>query len=142
MERTDARALAASFGSLQILFEIAMKENALETLMTLASFARRTAQVFLQFLERDRTLRVLKALAEMVTLSAIVDEADVGERRAIVVAGQAERNFVVTGEIVNLGRFEVMNKRRKSQRFIMGPVMRKKDYVVYALDQCQTPLKV
>ncbi|PXF45137.1 DNA ligase [Gracilariopsis chorda] len=139
--RTGARALAAKLGSLQTLFEIATKENGLETLMGITNFAERTAQGLLEFLKKDRTLRELKALAELVTPSTIVDEADVGELGAIAVAAVAERNFVFTGKFVKLSRPEVMKWIRRSGGFIKSSVTRKTDYVVYGLDPGQKLFK-
>ncbi|PXF45570.1 DNA ligase [Gracilariopsis chorda] len=102
MRRTEARALAAKLESLQTLFEIVPKENCLENLMGITNFAERTAQCLFEFLKKDRTLREMKALTELVTPSIIVDEADVGELGATVVAGVADHNFVVTGDFVKL----------------------------------------
>ncbi|PXF45948.1 DNA ligase [Gracilariopsis chorda] len=142
VRRTGAWALAAKLQSLQTVFEIATNENGLENLMGITNFAERTAQGLLEFLKKDRTLREMKAPAELVTPSTIVDEADVGELRAIAVAGVAERNFVFTGEFVKLSQPEVIKWIRRSRGFIKSSVTRKTDYIDYGLDPGHKLFKV
>ncbi|PXF45159.1 DNA ligase [Gracilariopsis chorda] len=95
----------------------------------------------LEFLKKDRTLREMKALAELVAPSTIVTEADVGKLGAIAIAGVAERNILFTREFVTLSQPEVTKWIRRSGGFIKSSVTRKTDYVDFGLDPGQTLFK-
>ncbi|PXF45468.1 DNA ligase [Gracilariopsis chorda] len=109
--------------------------------MGIAVFAERTAQGLLEFLKKDRTLREMKALAELGTPNTIVTEADIGKLGVIAVAGVAERNFVFTRKFVTLSRPKVMKWIKWSGGFIKSSVTHKTHYVEFGLDPGQTLFK-